>query len=73
MFRFDSWDHAKLISWTLENLPLTSPPGQNWAYSNFGYCVLGRVIEQVTGHELVVAVRLAAARRQKVESAVWSR
>ena len=49
MFRFDSWDHAKLISWTLENLPLTNPPGQNWAYSNFGYCVLGRVIEQVTG------------------------
>jgi CubicO group peptidase (beta-lactamase class C family) len=49
MFRFDSWDHAKLISWTLENLPLTYPPGQHWAYSNFGYCVLGRVIEQVTG------------------------
>jgi CubicO group peptidase (beta-lactamase class C family) len=49
MFRFDSWDHSKLIDWTLENLPLTYPPGQHWAYSNFGYCVLGRVIEQVTG------------------------
>jgi CubicO group peptidase (beta-lactamase class C family) len=49
MFRFDSWDQAKLISWTLQNLPLTNPPGQNWAYSNFGYCVLGRVIEQVSG------------------------
>jgi CubicO group peptidase (beta-lactamase class C family) len=49
MFRFDSWDQAKLISWTLENLPLTYPPGQHWAYSNFGYCLLGRVIEQVTG------------------------
>jgi CubicO group peptidase (beta-lactamase class C family) len=49
MFRFDSWDQAKLISWTLENLPLTYPPGQNWAYSNFGYCVLGRVIEKITG------------------------
>jgi CubicO group peptidase (beta-lactamase class C family) len=49
MFRFDSWDHAELISWTLENLPLTYPPGEHWAYSNFGYCVLGRVIEQVTG------------------------
>jgi CubicO group peptidase (beta-lactamase class C family) len=49
MFRFDSWDQAKLITWTLANLPLTSPPGTNWAYSNFGYCVLGRVIEQVTG------------------------
>ena len=49
MFRFDSWDQTKLITWTLENLPLTYPPGEHWAYSNFGYCVLGRVIEQVTG------------------------
>jgi len=49
MFRFKSWDFVKLISWTLANLPLTNPPGQNWAYSNFGYCVLGRVIEKITG------------------------
>ena len=49
MFRFNSWDHTKLITWTLANLPLTYPPGEHWAYSNFGYCVLGRVIEQVTG------------------------
>ena len=49
MFQHESWDHAQLISWTLENLPLTYLPGQHWAYSNFGYCVLGRVIEQVTG------------------------
>ena len=49
MFRFNSWDQTKLITWTLENLPLTYPPGEHWAYSNFGYCVLGRVIEQVTG------------------------
>jgi CubicO group peptidase (beta-lactamase class C family) len=49
MFRFNSWDQAKLIGRTLDNLPLTSPPGQHWAYSNFGYCLLGRVIEQVTG------------------------
>jgi CubicO group peptidase (beta-lactamase class C family) len=49
MFRFNSWDQAKLIGWTLDNMPLTSPPGQHWAYSNFGYCLLGRVIEQITG------------------------
>jgi CubicO group peptidase (beta-lactamase class C family) len=49
MFQHDGWDFEKLISWTIENLPLTYPPGQHWAYSNFGYCVLGRVIEQVTG------------------------
>jgi len=49
MFQHDSWDHQKLISWAVENLPLSYPPGQHWAYSNFGYCVLGRVIEQVSG------------------------
>ena len=49
MFQHDGWDHQKLISWAVETLPLTYPPGQHWAYSNFGYCVLGRVIEQVTG------------------------
>ena len=49
MFQHEGWDHDKLISWTIANLPLSYPPGQHWAYSNFGYCVLGRVIEQVTG------------------------
>jgi CubicO group peptidase (beta-lactamase class C family) len=49
MFQHNSWNQAKLISWTLENLALTYPPGQHWAYSNFGYCVLGRVIEQGSG------------------------
>jgi CubicO group peptidase (beta-lactamase class C family) len=49
MFRFDSWDQAKLIGWALQNLALSYPPGQHWAYSNFGYCLLGRIIEQVTG------------------------
>jgi hypothetical protein len=34
---------AELIEWTLHNPPLDHPPGQNYAYSNFGYCVLGRV------------------------------
>lgn len=28
---------------------LNFPPGEEYAYSNFGYCVLGRVIESVTG------------------------
>lgn len=49
MFRFNSWDHTKLITWAIANLPLTYQPGTHWAYSNFGYCVLGRVIEKVTG------------------------
>jgi CubicO group peptidase (beta-lactamase class C family) len=44
-----SWDQTKLITETIANMSLVNPPGTHWAYSNFGYCVLGRVIEQVTG------------------------
>ena len=29
--------------------PLDFDPGSQFAYSNFGYCVLGRIIEKVTG------------------------
>ena len=49
MMHNNGWDQTKLITETIANVPLTNPPGTHWAYSNFGYCVLGRVIEQVTG------------------------
>ena len=48
MFSNPQMNHAQLISWTLDNAPLTAQPGTKYAYSNFGYCVLGRVIEHVT-------------------------
>src|ERR1700679_3066578 len=48
MMHNDGWDHTKLITETIANHPLTNQPGTHWAYSNFGYCILGRVIEQVT-------------------------
>ena len=31
------------------NQPLDHDPGTRFAYSNFGYCLLGRVIEQIAG------------------------
>jgi CubicO group peptidase (beta-lactamase class C family) len=49
MQQHNGWDQAKLMSETIDNVPLTNQPGTQWAYSNFGYCVLGRVIEQVSG------------------------
>ena len=48
MFRNPQMNHAQLISWTLDNMPLKAAPGSAYAYSNFGFCVLGRVIEKVT-------------------------
>ncbi len=57
MFRFPAMNHAQLIGWTLDHLPLLNPPGEHYAYSNFGYCVLGRVIEKVTRQPYAEYVR----------------
>src|SRR5262249_28869415 len=56
MFQNPGMNQANLIAWTVRNRPLESPPGQAYAYSNFGYCVLGRVIEKITGMSYVEAV-----------------
>jgi CubicO group peptidase (beta-lactamase class C family) len=57
MFTHPAMNHAELITWTLANRPLDHPPGQNFAYSNFGYCVLGRVIEKLTSQSYPDFVR----------------
>ena len=48
MFKNPRMNHKELITWTLKNQPLLNEPGTKYAYSNFGYCILGRVIEKVT-------------------------
>jgi CubicO group peptidase (beta-lactamase class C family) len=49
MFRNVLIDQPELIRWTIANAALEHPPGERYAYSNFGFCVLGRVIERLTG------------------------
>jgi CubicO group peptidase (beta-lactamase class C family) len=49
MFSHPEKNQAELISWTLDHTPLEFEPGTKYLYSNFGYCLLGRVIEKVTG------------------------
>lgn len=48
MFQNPTMNHDELIAWTLANQKQTHPVGAHYAYSNFGYCVLGRVLEKVT-------------------------
>lgn len=48
MFMHPGMKHAELIAWALANQKQTDAPGTKYAYSNFGYCVLGRVLEKVT-------------------------
>jgi CubicO group peptidase (beta-lactamase class C family) len=56
-------NHAELIAWTLKNRPLDNPPGQRFAYSNFGYCILGRLIEKITGKPYADYVRDTVLKR----------
>ena len=42
-------DAARSISFTLKNIPLRTPPGSAFAFSDFGYLVLGRIIEKTSG------------------------
>ena len=59
MFENLEMNHAQLIAWVLRTRPLDHPPGQDYAYSNFGYCVLGRVIEKITKQAYADYVRAA--------------
>lgn len=63
MFRNPDMDHQQLIRWAIAKVPLTHPPGRHFAYSNFGYCVLGRVIEKITRQPYERYVREAVLSR----------
>ena len=63
MFRHTRMNHHQLIAWTIAEAPLVNPPGEHYAYSNFGYCVVGRIIEKVTGRPYQQHVRAAVLER----------
>lgn len=66
MFEDKGKNHDQLIHWTLETHPLQHPPGEKYAYSNFGYCVLGRVIEHVSGERYPEFVRREVLQPAKI-------
>jgi CubicO group peptidase (beta-lactamase class C family) len=49
MFDAVSLSHGDLIGKVLDERSLAYVPGTTYAYSNFGYCVLGRIIERISG------------------------
>ena len=67
MFRNPGMNHRELITWTLHNQPLKYEPGAHYAYSNFGYCILGRVIEKITGQPYAEHVKQGVLAKCGVE------
>ena len=49
MFQNTNMNHAQLFGWVLNNRNPDYNPGTYYAYSNFGYSMLGRIIENRTG------------------------
>jgi CubicO group peptidase (beta-lactamase class C family) len=57
MFLHPHLNRDELVSWVLRNVKLEYQPGTIYQYSNFGYALLGRIIEQVTGKPYAEAMR----------------
>jgi len=57
MFAYSGTTHKGLIKWALKEYPLGFDPGSKSSYSNFGYSVLGRIIEAKTGKSYETYVR----------------
>lgn len=49
MFEYPGKSHSELITSVLDDRDPDYPPGKLHAYSNFGYCVLGRIVERISG------------------------
>jgi CubicO group peptidase (beta-lactamase class C family) len=59
MFMHPDLGHRDLIERTLRDQPLEHAPGTHHSYSNFGYCLLGRIIEKITGKTYADYIREA--------------
>lgn len=57
MFAYSGTGHSGLIKWALGEYPLGTNPGAKYSYSNFGYSLLGRIIETKTGQAYQTYVR----------------
>lgn len=57
VFMWHELNRAELIHRVLRERPLQMAAGTVWAYSNFGYMLLGRLIETVTSQPYDVAIR----------------
>ena len=53
----NDWSLQQLIDDVLDNRELATVPGETYYYSNFGYCILGRVVEKLSGMDYEAYVK----------------
>lgn len=64
----DPWTHEALLAQSETTSPLF-PPGQGWSYSNTGYFLVRRLIEQTTGLDIERALKTLVLAPLGVENA----
>lgn len=57
MFHNHDRDRNAFLQHTVEDYPLRNAPGTTYAYSNFGYFLLGRIVEHVSGQPYAAYVQ----------------
>lgn len=57
MFDYPGADHARLVALALRHRASLAAPGSTFLYSNFGYCLLGRIVERIAGRPYEAHVR----------------
>ncbi len=70
MFQFLDLNQQDLIERVLETRQLSATPGAAYDYSNFAYCVLGRVIEKLSGRSYESYVRQQIANPSRASTLV---
>ena len=61
------WGKMETLAY-VRNAPPVFPPGEQYSYSNSNFTILGRVIEVVTGNELVAEIESRIRRPAKLTS-----
>lgn len=62
MFFASSMTQKEIIDWMLDHREPAADPGSSYHYLNFGFCLLGRVIEQLTGLDYEAYVQRVLAK-----------
>jgi D-alanyl-D-alanine carboxypeptidase len=60
--KFDTGCSVKYLLTTQAKVPPVAKPGKKWSYSNYGYNLLGRVVELVTHQDLNTAIQRRIAK-----------
>ncbi len=53
----DPWRDQRILRTVAQTMPLKFEPGQGWSYSNTGYFLVRRMIEQATGLDIEQALK----------------